>query len=301
VIAALLLLAAGCGGGEEGSGSAVGRFVTARTSLTPNVHLFAEPVVAGLDVIVDGDELDARRIRVKPDFRPYEIVGTVSRKQEAFDGLTRIRYRFTLRCLLIECIPPVLQSAAGPAESGRGDRCTYRFKPADVLYETPDAKPRLLRQARWPTLESVSRINASSIPRFGFAFRWTVVPLPKSTYRASPTLLGAALLGGSLLLLALPAGLGVAWLRRRRPPPPEPEPELPPLERALRLVEWARERTNGVDRRKALETLAVELDASGRPQLAEDARTLAWSAASPSPVAADALVSSVREADDTNV
>jgi hypothetical protein len=100
---------------------------------------------------------------------------------------------------------------------------------------------------------------------------------------------------GAVALLALPVGLFVGWIRRRRPPPAEPEPELPPLERALRLVEWARERQNGVERRKALEALAVELDVSGRAALAENTRALAWSSASPSPAASDELVTSVRE------
>jgi hypothetical protein len=293
----VVLAVAGCGSGEETSSAQLPRAVSARTSFTPNIHLFAEPVVARLDVIVGDDSIDPAGIRVKPDFRPYEVVGNVAREQESFGGLTRLRYRFTLRCLLIECIPAVLQSTAGEAESGRGDRVTFRFKPAQVLYDDSGAEPRLLRSAPWPPLEAVSRINASAIPRYGFVFRSTFTPLPEITYHASPTVLGAGLLGGAFALLVLPVGLVARWLRSRRPPSPEPQPELPRLERALLLVEWARAHEDGADRRRALEALAVELDVLARAPLAERARALAWSSASPSPVAGDELVTSVRESD----
>ena len=67
-----------------------------------------------------------------------------------------------------------------------------------------------------------------------------------------------------------------------------------PLERALALVEWARDRENGAERREALEVLAVELEAVESPGLAESARSLAWSPVSPSPEAAAALVETTR-------
>ena len=51
--------------------------------------------------------------------------------------------------------------------------------------------------------------------------------------------------------------------------------------------------------RKAIEVLAVELDASGRDEQAEEARRLAWSPAAPSPEAAGTLVESVRESNGT--
>jgi hypothetical protein len=292
-----VVLAAGCGSGEQAGQEPLGRAVVAKTSLTPSAHLFAEPVVARLDVVVDRDQVDPGRVRVKPGFEPYEIVGGVVRTREDFGSVTRLRYEFTLRCLLIECIPAILQSAAGDDESGRGERRTFRFKPASVLYENPDAEPRTLRNAAWPTLEAISRINASEIPRFGFVFRTSVTPLPDVTYSASPTFLGAGLIAGALALLALPAGLAAGWLRRRRPEPIEEEPELPPLEQALLLVEWARDRENGADRRKALEVLAVELDASRQDTLADAARSLAWAQTSPTPDAAATLVQAVREAD----
>jgi hypothetical protein len=111
-------------------------------------------------------------------------------------------------------------------------------------------------------------------------------------------LLGAGLVAGALALLALPAALAVGWLRRRRPPPAVvEEEEVPALERALRLVEWARDRENGGERREALEVLAVELEAVESRELSVSARALAWSPVAPTPADADALVTSVRRWD----
>ncbi len=130
----------------------------------------------------------------------------------------------------------------------------------------------------------------------GFVFKTSVTPLPEPDYRVSPTLLGAGLLAGATALLVLPVWLGIGWWRRRRPPPLEVEErELTPLERALALVEWARDRENGAERREALEVLAVELEAVESPRLAESARSLAWSPVSPSPEAAAALVETTRK------
>jgi hypothetical protein len=297
-----VVLATGCGGGEEAASLPLGRAVTTKASLTPNVHLFAEPVHARLDVVVDRERYDPGHVRVEMSFLPYKATGAVERSRRDHGRFTLLRYEAELRCLNVDCIPKILPSAAGEQESGRGERREFTFKAARILYEAenPETEPQLLRAARWPVLESVSRINASDVPRYGFVFKTSVTPLPEATLRASPTLLGAGLIAGALALLALPAGLVGRWFRRRQPPPPEPEPELPPLERALLLVEWARGRVDGADRREALEVLAVELDASGKPELAGKARELAWSQESPSPDAAGELVESVKESTDAS-
>ncbi|CAN5180732.1 hypothetical protein BH09ACT13_BH09ACT13_03500 [soil metagenome] len=296
-VAALLVLAGGCaGGGEEQADLPLGRQIAAKATFTPPVHLFAEPVVASVEVVVDRDHLDPAHVRLQTRFLPYEVKG-VGRDREDRGRFTLLRYEYTLRCLRIACIPEILPSAAGAAETGRGERRTFDLTPARVLYDDPAGETRVLRTAGWPTLESASRIIPKDVPSFGFVFRTSVAPLPEPDYRVPPALLGAGLLAGALALIALPVGLGVGWLRRRRPTPPPEEPELPPLERALRLVEWARERENGEERREALEVLAVELESARKPELAVSARELAWSPAAPSPESAESLVTSVRESD----
>jgi hypothetical protein len=291
-LGALALLLAGCAGGGGGDEAAPPRTVTTKTTLTPSTHLFAEPVVARLDVVVDGEAVDPEEVEVETDFEPYEVLHE-RRTAEDFGRLTRFRYEYTLRCLLIACIPEVLQSAAGEAETGRGERTTIRLPVATIGYDDPEEGTRTLNAA-WPPLESVSRITASGIPSFGFVFKTSVTPLAAPTYRFPPALLATALFLGALALLALPAWLVVGWARGRRPPPPAEEPELTPLERALALVEWANEHRNGTERREALEVLAVELEAMERERLAGRARWLAWSPASPSSEAAAELVATVR-------
>jgi hypothetical protein len=289
---AAVLVSAGCAGGGDSDEAAPPRAVTTKSSLTPSTHLFAEPVVARLDVVVDGDVLDAGQVDVETDFEPYEVLAEGVQRRD-FGRLTRLRYEFTLRCLLIACIPEVLQSAAGDAETGRGERQTIRLPPATITYDDADEGERTLT-APWPPLESVSRITGSDIPSFGFVFKTSVTPLAAPTYRISPNVLAAAFSVGALALLALPAWLVVGWARSRRPSPAVEQPELTPLERALALVEWANGRQNGTERREALEVLAVELEVADHAALAIRARELAWSPTSPSPESATELVESVR-------
>ncbi|MGH3132477.1 MAG: hypothetical protein ACRDNY_01820, partial [Gaiellaceae bacterium] len=100
---------------------------------------------------------------------------------------------------------------------------------------------------------------------------------------------------GALALLALPGALVVRTVRREEPVVEEEAPELSPLERAVQLVEWARNRPDG-ERREALEVLAGELEGQGS-DLARGVRRLAWSTAPPSPEGMDEIVAVVKEAD----
>jgi len=290
---AVVGVGAGCGGAEQAR-LPHGRSVSLATSLTPLAHLFAEPVTARADVFLDTRRLDPARIRVTTSFAPYEVL-RVTRQRSDFDGLTRFRYLWTIRCLLIQCIPSVLPSAAGPQESGRGDRVSFQFAPVRALYRDPKGATRVVAAGRWPRLESVSRLNSTNIPGQGFVFKTHVLPLPPATYRISPTLLAILLLSAAALLLALPATLAVRWWKRRQPPPVEEAPPVPPLELAAQLVEWAAETDGaGPGHREALEKLAFELDASGGTELASEARGLAWAPASPSLPATEELVDAVR-------
>jgi hypothetical protein len=305
--AGVVLLAAGCGGDDEDTPAVPqGRYVAASRTLTPSAHLFGDTVRARVDVVVDRDHLDPDRVRLEAEFPPYERVGEIEVERRDYDRYTRLRYDIALRCLGLPClagaVSPGITPAGGTPEPRRAEK-VYRFGPAHVYYEEPgEEKPRHLKRVWWPRLESLTRISPSE-PGLTFAlrtpFRTTISSLPAVTYRISPTLLGTILLVGAALLLALPARLTWSWARRRRPPPVEEAPELTPLERAIALVEQARESVDGEDRRKALEVLAVELDASGRDQHAHAARRLAWSPAEPSPDDAGELVEAVKESDAT--
>jgi hypothetical protein len=296
--AALLLVAASCAGDDDDAPAApLGRFVASTRAFSPTLHLFADQVAVRVDVVVDREHLDPDRVRLDARFPPYERVGRMEVERRDFERFTRLRYRVRLRCLMLSCLP---RGAASPEGMIAPER-VRRFKPAHVYYDDPETgRPRHLKRVWWPRLVALSRISPTD-PRFSqqfsTPFQTTLTPLPSLTYRISPSLLAGGLFLAAALLLALPARLGWSWLRRRRPPPPVEERELTPLERALALVEWARESVDGEDRRKALEVLAYELDASGREEQAAAARRLAWSPSAPSPDDAEELVQSVKESD----
>jgi hypothetical protein len=304
-VAALALLAPGCGGEDDQPAVPLGRHVAASRMLTPNTHLFGDTVTARVDVVVDRDHLDPDRVRLEAAFPPYELVRRMQVDRRDNDRYTRLRYTMTLRCLGRAClageVSPGITPAGGQPASRRAER-VYHFRPAHIYYDEPgEEKPRHLKRVWWPRLEALTRISPSE-PGLTFAlrtpFRTTISSMPDVTYRISPTFLGTALLVLAALLLALPGRFTWTWLRsRRKPPPVEEAPELTPLERALVLVEQARESVDGEDRRKALEVLAVELDASRRADHAEQARRLAWSPSEPTPDDAGELVESVRKSD----
>jgi hypothetical protein len=299
----LLLLAPACGGDDDEPAVPLGRHVASSRMITPNTHLFGDTVTARVDVVVDRDHLDPDRVRLAAAFPPYELVRKMQVERRDDDRYSRLRYTITLHCLGRAClageVSPGITPAGGQPPSRRAER-VFHFRPAHLYYDEPgEERPRHLKRVWWPRLEALTRISPSE-PGLTFAlrtpFRTTISSMPDVTYRISPTLLGTGLLVLAALLLALPGRFAWTWVRsRRKPPPVEEAPELTPLERALVLVEQARESVDGEDRRRALEVLAVELEASRRAEHAEDARRLAWSPSEPTPEAADDLVESVRK------
>jgi hypothetical protein len=304
-----LLAAAGCAGDDDAPTLPAGRFLAANQTVTPRVHLFAEPIVARVDVIVDTDRYDPERIDLVTSFDPYEEHGDPVIDRRDAGRYTHLSYEYTLRCLVYECLqevgggPPQIQPGGLPPPpsaqgGGFGERNTTRFDAARVVYDDPDEGERTIQSVQWPDVQSVSRLPYTTVSEggvggIGFFFNADVTPLPEATYRFSPTVLGTGLILGALALLAFPVLLVVRELRREEEIAVVEEPELPPLERALALVEWARFRPEP-ERREALEALAVELDLGESPH-ARDARRLAWSPTAPPPQAMTELVELVRE------
>jgi hypothetical protein len=302
--ALLVLAAAGCGGGADVPALQEGRFLAASESITPRVQLFAEPVLARVDVIVDRERFDPDRIRLAGKFEPYEREGAIVRTRSDDGRFTHLRFDVTLRCLTYDCLPevgggppePLAGGIPPPVESqngGFGERKSVDLEASRILYDDPAGKPKVLRNIHWPAVQSVSRLNfaETQVTGIGFPFEASVLPLPELSYRVPPPVLGAGLLLGALALLLLPAALVVRAVRRKEPEAEEQAPELTPLEKALALVTWARERAVE-ERREALEALAVELDDD---ELVAETRRLAWSPVTPTPAAMDELVETVRE------
>jgi hypothetical protein len=302
--AALCVLAlAGCGGTDSKPLLAEGRAAAVHGTLTPDVHLFGEPVVARVDVVLDRDQVSPGDVRLRTDFKPYESVGETSVTREDVGRYTHLRYTTVLRCLSAGCIPPTVGNVTIsqtpelpllPEPQQRDEKRKFEFPPALVTAKaTPEDK--LLGRVVWPPLRSLSRINwyDSSVVGQGFPFVSTVTPLPETTYRVSPTLLGLLLLVLAVAIVAVPLGYFIRRRRARREPKAE-GPALSPLERALALVEWASHRPSVDDRREALEALAYELDVE-EDENAARARAQGWSPPSPATDEMTDLASSVRE------
>jgi hypothetical protein len=309
VAVVLVLAAVGCGGDDSKPVVSPSKTAVVRGEITPSVHLFAEPVVARVDVIVNREKADPDDVELKTDFEPYEPVGETEVERRDLGDFTVIRYTTTLNCLNERCIPPTFAGETTVSQlpglppflpgQQREEKMKFEFPPA-LLIADAEPKDRTLGRVRWAPLRSLSRINwdDSSVVGQGFPFEATVTPLPEPDYRVSPALLGVGMLLLALALLAIPAVL--LWQRRRRAAPRrEARPALSPLERALRLVEWASRRPSVDERREALEVLANEIG-TGDGQTAERARKHGWSPPAPEPEQMTELVETIRKESDAS-
>jgi hypothetical protein len=276
-----------------------GRAIFATASVSPDTHLFAEPIAARVDIVLDPAQLDPDRIQVRMGrFTPYELLGPVEEKRTEAGELVRLRFTATLRCLDVRCLASRYRTVLGEQEGGRPERYNFRFRAAEILYEE-SGRPQLLLRRSFPVLEVVSRINSAQLDAadqpaaVGSGYMASLEP-PSPTYRLTPEWIAALAFGAALLLFLFPATLAARfaharWKASRRPR------RLSPLERALVLVEWTGRRTDGEhERRKALEALADALELEGAGQLAETTRTYAWAEDSPDPERAQELAAEAR-------
>jgi hypothetical protein len=294
--AAALLLAPAAGAQDALPG---GRAIFATASISPDTHLFAEPVAARVDVVLDPAQLDPDRIQVRLGrFTPYELLEPVEEERTEAGELVRLRFTATLRCLDVRCLAPRYQTVLGEQEGGRPERYNFRFPAAEILYEE-NGRPQLLFRRAFPVLEVVSRINSAQLDAAdqpgaaGSGYTASLEP-PSATYRTSPESIAAVALGAAFLFLLFPATLAARYAHRRWKASRRPR-QLSPLERALVLVEWTGRRADGEhERRKALEALADALELEGAGQLAEATRTYAWAEESPAPERAQEFAAQAR-------
>jgi len=301
-----VVVLAGCGGSDAPPLLSGGKKAIVHGSLIPDVHLFAEPIVARVDVVVDRNQVDPSAVLVKTDFKPYETMGRTAVAREDLGRFMHLRYTTTLRCLEIDCIPntfkysetPISQTPElplFPENQQRDEKRRYDFPPALVTVGEGD-QAKTLGRVVWPPLRSLSRINwyDSSVVGQGFPFASNVTPLPETSYRISPTLLGLLVFALAIALVGLPVAYLVRSRRAHREPKKNRAPQLSPLERALTLVEWASRRPSAGERREALEALAYELD-SDAGETAGRARAQGWSPPPPESEEMTDLVASIRE------
>jgi hypothetical protein len=261
--------------------NAEGRALWQRTSISPRVHLFAEPVTAEAEFLADPGRIDPSSLQLVARFAPYTQISAARTETQAGD-LVRILFRFRLSCMRTDCVPTE-------------EKQEIQFETARVGYGPREASGvRTQDVVAWPAFEVASRLRASDVDRA--RWRAELSELPVTSFRASPGVLGAAFLGSSALLALLAGALVASQLRWRLRDAEEDDeqPQLTPVERALVGVLASSANGAGPQQRKSLERLARELAADGRIELAGRARRLAWSPRQASRAEVEALAADVR-------
>ena len=282
VVTTLAIVAiAGLGGEEKLAGQAVSgqADVTAKADVTPRTHLFGDTLTARIDIVVDRDAVAPELPRVVRSFAPYAVERVTSARRDA-GRFSQLRYTYRLRCLREACL-----STSG--------RARVRFEPVRVLYRSAAGEARVVR-ATWPPVELYSRLasvpkeeqSSQSSSRFNTPvmapWRADLTALPPVSNRSSPTFIIALLLLAAGLLVVPACVLVYLALPWRASPSWESWlAQLPPIERALAVLERARTQGDGTARRRALERLGMELRVRGADELAREALELAWTKATP--------------------
>jgi len=278
------------------SGSAVGDGVPlkAYASLTPQVHLFGDPIQASVAVVADTKWVDPRRLRVTTSFKPYAPVKAPTVLRLGTGRFEQITWTWTLRCLSAPCVPRY-----PPSDTAH----VFRFPLAHIDYLDTHGRVSYGITTSWPPVEVLSQLSPSSLAvlgQHGLPWKEHFTPLAAPTYSVRPGLLYwlslslAAVLGCAALLLA---GRWVLRMRPRRLAEPALSPSATPLERALVLLAWAHEHHDETLQRKALERVADELgtEVAGIDELTEKARELAWSSSGPESEEFDSFSEQARE------
>jgi hypothetical protein len=273
--AALVVLLAGCGGGDDpGLTLPPGESFTATGTMTPRTVAFGDQITARLRILVDNTKTDPAKLRVLARFSPWRDRTTIERVDDG--DVTALVYTIKLDCLTVSCVPADRESRAA-------------FAPTRIFTEVG------VKEVEWPEVGQITRVpprdpfappenTGEELEQWPPAWR-AAIDVPEPSYRASPGLLAWVLGGLGALLIAASAAAAVFLLRRGRLVRTRVEP---PLDRALALLRSAR---SDEERRAALEALALALD----PELADPARALAWSERIPSEADAEELATLAKE------
>ena len=258
--------------------------LTAEASLSRSGALFADPLRATIEVLVDRKRVDPARVGFSVAFEPYSRIGIPRLSRHDTDRLTQLVFSTDLVCSTDVCLP-----------KGRSSSMRIRFARAQVFYFPRDGSGRKTLKLNWQPLTLGTRTTAADLagddPFSQPIWHASTDPLAVS-YRFSPSVLKTVLLVLSALFFvgaafALWRVLRALQARLRLPLPSA-------LERAVRLVERTEAREDAAAKRKALELLSRELTRSGESQLALAARELAWAEPTPIPAATQPLTLDVR-------
>ncbi|MFL6030497.1 MAG: hypothetical protein ACJ74D_10750 [Gaiellaceae bacterium] len=271
-----LVLALRGGGGGVASPAAP---VSAVTHFSRSGTLFADPLRANVQVIVDRTRVDPDLVGFTADFRPFVRVHAPQVTRHDMSRLTRLVYSVDLICLTNTCL-----------SKDKPEAITVQFPPVRVFFTAETGGRKVLRLP-WTPMTIGPRTGEADIknadPFLQPSWRASTDPLAVS-YDTSPRTLRTVLFVVSGLLLAfalfaLARFVVTGKLRFRI---------LSPLERALVLVERTPAETP--ERRKALELLSHELSRTGEAELAVTAKELAWAEPTPLPTLTQPLTLDVR-------
>ena len=284
VAAAAVALVARDGGSDDESTL---RPVSARTSVSDRIVAFGDTITARVDVALDLRQIDPDAVKVRSTFGAWRRIGIARLTREDAGSSSHLRVTYVLRCAKQACVP-------------ERDTLPFDFPPARVEFVNRAGGRGALR-ADWPLVTLHTRLGTSDLANAS-PWRVDVSSPPEPSYRLSPGLLVALLLGAAVALLAGGGALAYAgWPRRVEEPEPEPEPEpevrLTPLEQALELLEDAARANGAGAERRSLELVAEVLGERGEEDgLAASARALAWSPTPPLPDDTRRLATRVRAA-----
>ena len=253
--------------------------ISVTAQVEPDGAFFGQPVVARIDVHLDATVVDPDRVRPQLDFAPYTAAGPTTVERVTSGHLSRITYRYPLRCLAEGCDPAADQGLVD-FESGRVFYVYQGERRGRVLAEEFD----------WAPFVVTGRVAQNAVR--DIRWRASQSSLAAVTYRAEPRATATVLLALAVVLAALAAA--VAWLqwgRRRREELGAEVAEQTPLALVLAAARAAAGNGDVPKRRRALESVARELRRAGLVHLAVDARTLAWS---PQPATSEEVESLAR-------
>ena len=73
--------------------------------LTPEQHLFGDPVRARIEIIVDTARVDPDSVEIGANFAPYRELRPVETSRTENGSTTKLQYDYVLGCLVARCLP----------------------------------------------------------------------------------------------------------------------------------------------------------------------------------------------------
>jgi hypothetical protein len=267
-------------GGETPVPAPDGEAVVYRASIEPRRFFVGDPVVAELEVTVNGALVVPETVRSGPDFSPFRQLGPTEVTRQDVGETTVITYRYTLQCVDRACVPG-------------GKERVFKLPLSVFNYADPQFGA-VTESVDWPDLTVVSRLAPGELENP--VFEIPAGPPPAVSYSISPGVLGWLFTGISCALGLVAGGLLARRLWRTAPRRLEEtrlEPAGSPLVQAVAALEAV---VGGMEeeRRTALDALARALDEAGHGELARRARSLAWSRAAPGSAEAKELAAGAR-------